>query len=260
MSSKVQMLFEALGDPVSIENLGLLVDRIRDVFDVAHVAYIALSLGRDYVVASRTVGELSNNAGFWWREAGSLATVSYSPEWGARYSEAGYARIDPVVEGASRSFLPINWKSLPWDTRKRRQFLMEAVECGLGNQGYTVPVRGPNGQFALFVVNSTATDSEWQNFIETHKSDLLIVAHFFHQKVLEIEKIFGSPPAPVLSSREKDVLTYIALGKSRAQVAYDLKISENTLRVYLDSARHKLCALNIQHAVAIGVQKGLINV
>jgi len=50
------------------------------------------------------------------------------------------------------------------------------------------------------------------------------------------------------------------MGKNRSQIAYDLKISENTLRVYIDSARHKLGALNIPHAVAIGIHRGIINI
>jgi DNA-binding CsgD family transcriptional regulator len=90
--------------------------------------------------------------------------------------------------------------------------------------------------------------------------DFMLIANFFHQKVLEIEKLFGSAPAPSLSSRERDVLSLIAQGRSRGQIADTLKISENTLRVYLDSARHKLSALNIPHAVALATTKGYINI
>jgi DNA-binding CsgD family transcriptional regulator len=63
-----------------------------------------------------------------------------------------------------------------------------------------------------------------------------------------------------LSPREKDVLTLISTGQRRAQVADSLKISESTLRVYIDSARHKLGALNVFHAVAIAVKTGIIKV
>jgi DNA-binding CsgD family transcriptional regulator len=50
------------------------------------------------------------------------------------------------------------------------------------------------------------------------------------------------------------------MGQRRAQVADSLKISESTLRVYIDSARHKLGALNVFHAVAIAVKTGIIKV
>lgn len=261
MTVRVQTLFEALPSRGCIEDLGLIIDTIRDVYDVDHVAYAALSLGSSYAIASTPrVGALAKAVGFWTREGPTLAAVTYPLDWGQRYRAEGYDRIDPVLEGASRSFVPVNWKNLVWDTAKRKRFLKEAVECGIGNQGYTIPLHGPDGQFAVFAINSNMSDAQWENLITEFASDLLVVSHFFHQRVLEIERIFGPPPTPKLSSRETDVLRSIASGKSRAQVAHDLKISENTLRVYIDSARVKLGALNIPHAVAIGLSRGIINI
>jgi DNA-binding CsgD family transcriptional regulator len=253
-------LLEGLPERASIDDLGLLIERIKTVFELEHVAYLAVSLGQNILLSSDDgAGVLSKGTGFWRRESGLLATVTYAPEWGDRYVEEDYVRIDPVHEGAQRSFLPVDWKTLPWDTKKRRQFLREAIECGIGNQGYTVPVRGPDGQFALFTINKNCADDEWQKYLAENRSDILVTAHYFHQKVLEIEKVFGTLPPVQLSARERDVLSMIALGKNRSQVAYDLNISENTLRVYLDSARHKLGALNIPHAVAMAVNRGLIS-
>ena len=262
MTSRAQRLFESMPESGSIESLGFLIEKIREVFSVEHVAYIAMSLGRSYALSSseRAQGLLARNVGFWQKEAGALVAVTYDKSWGERYAEAEYSRIDPVLEETTRSFAPFNWRSLSWDTKKRRQFLHEAVECGLGNQGYTIPIRGPDGQFALFVINNTCSDDEWVRFIAECKSDLLVISHFFHQKVLEIESVTVAPNASPLSTREVDVLTAISMGKNRSQIAYDLKISENTLRVYIDSARHKLGALNIPHAVAIGIHRGIINI
>jgi DNA-binding NarL/FixJ family response regulator len=96
--------------------------------------------------------------------------------------------------------------------------------------------------------------------IERQRGAILVIAHFFHQKVLEITKVFGEPPQVKLSAREVDVLSNLASGKNRSQAAYDLKISENTLRVYVDSARHKLGALNLPHAIALGVRRGFLNI
>ncbi len=57
-------------------------------------------------------------------------------------------------------------------------------------------------------------------------------------------------------------MTLLAMGYSRAQVAETLSISEHTLRVYIESARFKLGAMNTTHAVAQrpepGVDRGLI--
>lgn len=262
MTERVQRLFEALPPQGSIDELGIVIDRIRDVFNVDHVVYHAVSLGSSVVRRSQTdrIGTLAQGAGLWLRNPDDLVTFTYSPTWGQRYLEADYKRIDPVVEHATVSFMPFDWKGLAWNTKKRRTLYNEAVEGGLGNQGYTVPIRGPNGQFALFTVNKNCTDEEWQRIIDEFRGEILIVAHFYHQRMLEIERVFIDVSLPKLSEREKDALTFIAAGNGRADVAHKLDISENTLRVYLDSARHKLGALNLPHAVAIAVQKQIVSI
>lgn len=260
MSDSIQTVFETLPEPKSIEDLGKLIDCIQNVLGVEHVSYLAVSLGHAARFASSEIGVLSNDVGAWWRQDSSLGASTYNPEWGARYIEQDYHKIDPVVAGAARSFIPLNWKNLDWADKQRRQILREAIDFGIGNQGYTVPIHGPDGQFAIFVINSTCSDDEWERIVGSQRSAILVISHFFHQKVLEITKVFGEQPAVKLSARETDVLTSLALGKNRSQAAYDLKISENTLRVYVDSARHKLGALNLPHAIAIGLKKGLINI
>ena len=53
-------------------------------------------------------------------------------------------------------------------------------------------------------------------------------------------------------------MTLLAIGYSRAQAADTLSISEHTLRVYVESARFKLGALNTTHAVARAISRGLV--
>jgi DNA-binding CsgD family transcriptional regulator len=261
MAGKIEALLETFPTAGSIENLGDVIDAIRNIYELDHVIYYAISLGQTHMLASRSgAGLLSRQSGFWRREAASLAALTYPGEWISRYQEADYVRVDPVHESAARSFMPVDWHQIAWDTPKKRAFLREAVECGIGNHGYTIPIRGPDGQFAAFTLNKSCGDDEWDKLINESARDFMLIANFFHQKVLEIEKIFGSPPAPSLSSRERDVLTLIAQGKSRGQVADQLRISENTLRVYIDSARHKLAALNVTHAVAIAMNRGILNI
>ena len=61
-----------------------------------------------------------------------------------------------------------------------------------------------------------------------------------------------------LADREREALAQLSVGLSRANVADSLNISENTLRAYIDSARHKLGAANVTHAVALALAKGII--
>ncbi len=128
----------------------------------------------------------------------------------------------------------------------------------MGNQGFTVPIRGPNGQFALFTINDDCDDDSWKRFTETNGRALILIAHVFNQKALEFEPDRTPEISQALSPREVDAMTLLAIGYNRAQVANTLSISENTLRVYIESARFKLGALNTTHAVARALSRGLI--
>ena len=132
------------------------------------------------------------------------------------------------------------------------------MKYGVGNQGFSVPIRGPNGQFALFTANHTCDDEEWAEFTETHRRNLVLVAHCFNAKALELEPDRAPDQKQNLSPREVDAMTLLAMGYSRAQVADTLSISEHTLRVYIESARFKLGAMNTTHAVARAMSRGLI--
>ena len=187
-----------------------------------------------------------------------FAVGTYSQEWAAHYVENDYQRIDPVIIGAYQRFHPVDWRRLDWSSKAAKSLLEDAADHGVGNQGFSVPLRGPNGQFALFTANHSCDAETWDAFIETYRRDLLLIAHYFNQKALEFEPDRVPGLRPSLSPREVDAITLLALGHGRAQVAQSLAISENTLRVYIESARHKLGAINTVHAVARALSLGLI--
>lgn len=183
---------------------------------------------------------------------------TYSDAWVQRYLEQGYLRIDPVVLGCYQHFHPVDWKRLDWSSRAARAFQKEAIAYGVGNQGFSIPIRGPNGQFALFTVSHNCDDDAWSDFTEHNRRDLILLAHYFNQKALELEPGRTPEPTQPLSPREVETMTLLAVGYSRAQVAETLAISEHTLRVYIESARFKLGALNTTHAVARAMSRGVI--
>lgn len=183
---------------------------------------------------------------------------TYDRVWADKYVEMDYLRVDPVVVGCYSRFHPVDWKRLDWSSKGAREFLRDAQDHGVGNQGFSIPIRGPNGQFALFTVNHSCSDEEWEAFCDEHRRELILIAHVFNQKALEFEGIAESGPRKGLSPREIDAMTLLAVGYSRAQVADSLSISEHTLRVYIESARFKLGAMNTTHAVARAMQQGYI--
>ena len=237
MVQPLEQLIERLERATSLDDLQREAVALRDFYRIDHIAYIWISSsGQHY------------------------GCGTYSMEWRRRYLEKEYLRIDPVILRTFQRFHPVDWRDLDWSPRAARAFRADAMEHGLGNQGLAIPIRGPSGQFALFTVNHRCDDPEWEAFIDANRRDLILVAHLFNQKALEFESEHLPESARTLSPREIDVMTALALGQSRAQAAESLGISESTLRVYVESARHKLGALNTTHAVARAVNLGLIMV
>ena len=88
---------------------------------------------------------------------------------------------------------------------------------------------------------------------------MILASHYINQKALELERGSDLMDFVSLSPRETDALTMLALGYSRAQASESLSISEHTLRVYIESARFKLTAMNTTHAVARALNQGLLS-
>lgn len=214
---------------------------------------------QDVSVALRDHYQIDHFVYHWVDSAGDqYGCGTYSLEWQQRYISQNYLRIDPVVIGCYQRFHPVDWKQLDWASKAVRAFQREAIEYGVGNQGFSIPVRGPNGQFALLTVNHSCNDDVWAAFTDLHRRELVLLAHYLNEKALEFEPNRTPTIAQSLSPREVDAMTLLAIGYSRAQVADNLSISEHTLRVYIESARFKLGALNTTHAVARALSRGLI--
>lgn len=218
-----------------MQQLQIFTEKLRDRLEVAHVVY------------------------HWINSAGRrFGAGTYCTDWVDRYLDRMYVHIDPVIIGSAQRSGLTNWKEFDWSSRKAQKFLSDAIEHGLGDQGISIPIHGPKGRFALFSVNASCSDASWQKFINEKGRPLTLMAYEMDQKAIEFEKSDENFPLPALSPRELSALTLLAEGKNRAQAASELDISENTLRVYIESARHKLGAMNTTHAVARALRSGII--
>ncbi|KAA9005215.1 helix-turn-helix transcriptional regulator [Histidinibacterium aquaticum] len=235
MADTLNLALDTLQRAGRLDDLQDIVERLRGIFGVDHCVYHWVSPdGEQY------------------------GCGTYSRAWCLRYLHKDYLRIDPVVLACYRRAHPLDWRELDWSPRPVRAFLDDARAHGVGTQGYSVPVRGPSGQFAVFTLSSTVDDTAWDRFTRERQRDLILFAHYFNSVALSLAESRQPEPARALSPREADALTYLAMGYGRGQVANLLSISEHTLRAYIEGARVKLGALNTMQAVSRAVAEGLI--
>jgi DNA-binding CsgD family transcriptional regulator len=185
--------------------------------------------------------------------------VTYEPSWVKHYVLSNYEAVDPVVTSGVRSLLPVDWSRLDRSNPKAARMFNESREAGVGSQGLTIPIRGAhNGVWGLFTVTSSESDQEWARRRPEILADLVLIANFLHQKAFEMHAPGESIDLNAVTRRETEALTWTSEGKNIADIAILMRISAETVKAHLDSARYKLGALNRVHAVAKAIRHGII--
>lgn len=185
-----------------------------------------------------------------------IFAFGYPDAWARRYVGENLASCDPAVRIAALTGGPVWWPDIRADPRldaAERCYLDRARGVGL-SQGLTVPVFGPDGHvgFLAMPIPAEARPSEE---IDIHflESGLRVL----HRRFIEL--LAGGIDVPTLSPRERDVLQWIARGKSNAIIAEILGVSPNTVDTYVRRVFLKLNATDRTTATLRAVAFGLVS-
>ena len=197
----------------------------------------------------------------------SDVTVSSLPfSWTAEYRNNEYIRTDPVVDAVRKSDDYCLWDCTTSEASFGRldpKVLKQAKQAGL-RHGITFPLTSIDGEFAFV---SWATSNE-RLFSSRDFQDILpilnLIAEFFHSRargVLSNEaRLTRTDTQPIkLSPREREVLAWVAQGKSAWEIGAILTISQKTVELYINNAMKKLQAVNRTQAVVKAIQFDLID-
>jgi DNA-binding CsgD family transcriptional regulator len=232
---------EADLSPQSIEGfLGF----VRGSYGLAHLAYICPSLG-------------------WTRVRDPALALAYSDAWLEHLQVQGQER-----RGASESSAPagdadwrasLDWALLPQVKSTIARMLRDVREAGAGRNGLIVPVMGVvNTLSAIFIVTSNEPDIDWCARREDLMKAMVRVAHYVHQRASQLHVPDSPGDLGEISPREIVVLRSLANGNRPSEIAQSMRSSAEVVRTLLESARHKLQALNTEHAIAKALRAGLI--
>ena len=179
-----------------------------------------------------------------------ILVLTYESEWIERYKNNDYFKIDPVVLSGTKGFLPLDWAHLDRDHHVARDFFSEADRFSVGRQGMTWPVRGAGGERALFTITTNMSTAEWEERRVSYKREFQMIAHYMHDRIVEISGYRDAKPKPSLSRREIACLELAAQGATSKQTGARLKISDRAVRLFLSSACTKLDCANTHQAIA----------
>lgn len=189
-----------------------------------------------------------------------FVATNYPTPWVTRYTENRYVYSDPMMTVGKRSRLPFYWKNLHARndlSRGQRKILGEGADFGIRN-GLTVPIHGPNGEFATLSIASDASQKEVDD-LWLHKGHLFhLIGLYYHAALWDNIVDPETEALTTLAPREAEILTWTARGKTAWEISEILGISERTVITHLNRAYEKLDTYGKAHAVAKALVQGLI--
>lgn len=210
------------------------------------------SLGFDRVIYSLITDHPSLN-----QKAGHGLQRNYPEDWMKYYAANGYEKKDPVPRYAFKTARPFTWgwltDSVPL-TDEEKRVMNEAAESKLLD-GVGIPIYGPNGEIAGVGLANAHGD------VKPDKNKLALLkamASQFH--IAYSEKCIEQTSCKEvrLSRREREILLWMAEGKSDQTIADMLNISYPTVRFHIGNIYRKLDANERIFAVVKALRNGLI--
>lgn len=178
---------------------------------------------------------------------------NFPSEWNTRYQQGDYIKIDPIATHCQQSLAAILWDENAF--AEVPEYWEEAQSFGL-RFGWSLAIhdaRGNQSMLSVLRANGPITTAEFFD----KACHTLWLCNLIH--TLIVERIH--PPKRLtyeLSAREIEVLKWSAEGKTAADIACILALSESTVNFHIRSVMAKMNTNNKTSAVVRAAMNGLL--
>jgi LuxR family quorum sensing-dependent transcriptional regulator len=178
-------------------------------------------------------------------------------EWLKIYGEERYAEVDPIMHYLRRSMTPLEHNGIAYGSDLRALELMQRRRDFGFASGLSVPILGPTGSTG-YVSYAILKGSEPDLSAHEKRAFHLMTLYAFDR--FRRLRSLTSAQKRILTERQREVLTWIAAGKSAWETGEILDISARTVEEHAQQALERLGAVNRTQAVAIAIRDGLISI
>lgn len=209
-----------------------------------------------------------------------LVIATTDKAWDDEYRSNGFVHMDPVLSVVRRTNTPFTWRDVPLPIRKgkRKPGALKTMDAARDHgltEGLVVSFHFVD---KIGRINSASCVFFWKDRLSNvlrlprlYKSDLHLLMIYWAQRVIELsardqgrrtrfDREADQERLQSLTDRERVVLEWAARGKTMAETASILSISDETVETHLRSAMRKLDAVNKTQAAVKAIQLGLIDV
>jgi len=172
--------------------------------------------------------------------------LSYSDEWMTHYINERYNQIDPTLSLALGSSMPFRWSEKVDAgklTSKQQQLFHDAADEGI-KFGFTVPIHNRLVHSASVSIVGDREDVSQDAYNSVH-----LMSVYLHEAALRIMNSGKTKKTTKLTSRERECLKWVAMGKSDWEIGEILGISKNTVHFHVENAKDKFDTFSRVQAV-----------
>ncbi len=190
-----------------------------------------------------------------------LVNIDYPAEYLTVLGQRQLFGHDPVVREHFRSFQLQHWadtfaREPPCSTGAVNELLSLAEDFGMkgtrAGLGYAAGVRDPRDATASFFC--------FQGLARSPRTEEILALVVPHLHVALRGSTSASPGASPLTARETEIMRWVAQGKTTWAISEILSISERTVKFHVGNAIRKLDATTRTHAVAVALERQLIQI
>lgn len=178
------------------------------------------------------------------------------PAWRQKYADAGYVKIDPVIDYASRTIMPVIWSDNFF--KHAPEFWSDAQAHGM-RHGLAQPIRGSFGTYGILQLVRTKKKISKRELHDKHPQ-ILSLALCLHETMSELLlPKFAPELGRPLSPSEKEVMRWTADGKTVVEISTIMTITARTVNFHLTNAQVKLGTTNKQQSAVKAALLGMLN-
>ena len=174
--------------------------------------------------------------------------------WLQLYLDEQYIHVDPTIRHCKQTVRPFEYTSAPYDLEREpraAEVIERATDFGL-SKGMLIPIPSPSGCIGNVWIGGYRPDFKDISIPMVH-----LTALYAFERVRKLNP-HAAGKVPRLTAREREVLTWIAQGKSSWEIGEILAITKRTVDEHAQVATRKLGAVNRTQAVAIALRERLL--
>jgi LuxR family quorum sensing-dependent transcriptional regulator len=173
------------------------------------------------------------------------------------YKRENYVVRDPVITELRHNMQTFSWQDIKRDrrlSRDERRIIEEGREFGV-NDGLIIPIVTLSGSISLFSPCGQDPD------LSPRARSALEIIGIYSQQALKralIREQRDQAAHTPLTPREREIMQWVAVGKSDDEIAEILTISAATVTSHVENAKRKLDAFRRTYAVVQAIRFGEI--